>query len=121
MMAFEARACSYVKAAYDGRTRGSAEVVSGAPIVEKAVPTSERPSAVDGEGSLVLGHPSHVGANWAALALGVVLQALAALSLICGGRRCRKAVPQAERPTSSRSLDNGLVRNVRGRIRSRRL
>ena len=50
--------------------------------MEKAVATSVRLSAVDAEGSLVLRHPSHVGAIWATSALGVVLQGLVALSLI---------------------------------------
>ena len=56
--------------------------LSGAPIVEKAVATSERPSAVDVEESLVLWHPSHVVAIWAASASEVMLQGLVALSLI---------------------------------------
>ena len=50
--------------------------------MEKAVATSVRLSAVDAEGSLVLRHPSHVGAIWATSASGVVLQGLVALSLI---------------------------------------
>ena len=52
------------------------------PIVEKAGATSERPSAVDVEESLVLWHPSHVVAIWAASASEVMLQGLVALSLI---------------------------------------
>ena len=52
------------------------------PIVERAVATSGRLSAVDVEGSLVRWHPSHVGAIWAASASEVILQGLVVLSLI---------------------------------------
>ena len=67
------------------------------PIVERAVATSGRPSAVDVEGSLVRWHPSHVGAIWAASVRRSSCKGWLHSRSSGGGRRCRRTVTRAER------------------------